>query len=100
MDQVGVLHWPRRGRRTFLACWPRGVRSNWLQDRDAVGSDGAKPEGKNLFRATVSVVSLNVTVVDGQIATSPIRNEQDFSVFEDGTRQDLLFQSHEHFNRA
>ena len=54
-----------------------------------------KPDGKNLFRATVDVVSLNVTVVDGQNRYLTDLNEQDFSVFEDGTRQDLLF-----FNRT
>ncbi len=54
-----------------------------------------KPDGKNLFRATVDVVSLNVTVVDGQNRYVTDLNEQDFSVFEDGTRQDLLF-----FNRT
>ena len=64
-------------------------------DRDAVGSDGAEAEGKNLFRATVDVVSLNVTVVDGLNRYVTDLNEQDFSVFEDGTRQDLLF-----FNRT
>jgi Ca-activated chloride channel family protein len=50
---------------------------------------------KNLFRAAVDVVSLNVTVVDGQNRYVTDLNESDFSVFEDGTRQDLLF-----FNRT
>jgi Ca-activated chloride channel family protein len=53
-----------------------------------------KQEPPNLFRATVDVVSLNVTVVDGQNRYVTDLTEEDFSVFEDGTRQELLF-----FNR-
>ena len=37
-----------------------------------------------MFRATVDVVSLNVTVVDGQNHYVTDLDEQDFSVFEDG----------------
>ena len=48
-----------------------------------------------MFRATVDVVSLNVTVVDGQNHYVTDLDEQDFSVFEDGTRQELIF-----FNRT
>src|SRR5918997_567522 len=48
-----------------------------------------------LFRATVDVVSLNVTVVDGQNRYITDLTEQDFAVFEDGARQELLF-----FNRS
>jgi Ca-activated chloride channel family protein len=55
----------------------------------------APQDAKNLFRAAVDVVSLNVTVVDGQNRYITDLNEQDFSVFEDGTRQDLMF-----FNRT
>ena len=50
---------------------------------------------KNLFRAAVDVVSLNVTVVDGQNRYVTDLEERDFTVFEDGTRQELLF-----FNRT
>ena len=49
----------------------------------------------HLFRAAVDVVSLNVTVVDGQNRYITDLNEQDFAVFEDGARQELLF-----FNRS
>ena len=43
------------------------------------------------FRATVDIVSLNVTVVDNQNRYITDVNEQEFSVFEDGARQDLTF---------
>ena len=49
----------------------------------------------NMFRAGVDVVSLNVTVVDGQNHYVTDLSEEDFSVFEDGMRQELLF-----FNRS
>jgi Ca-activated chloride channel family protein len=54
-----------------------------------------KPQERNFFRSGVDVVSLNVTVVDGQNRYITDLNESDFSVFEDGARQDLLF-----FNRT
>jgi Ca-activated chloride channel family protein len=53
------------------------------------------PEKPHLFRAAVDVVSLNVTVVDGQNRYITDLNEKDFAVFEDGARQELLF-----FNRS
>jgi VWFA-related protein len=52
-------------------------------------------EQTTLFRSTVDVVSLNVTVVDNQNRYITDLNEGDFSVFEDGTRQDLIV-----FNRT
>jgi Ca-activated chloride channel homolog len=55
----------------------------------------AKPEQGQVFRATVEVVSLNVTVIDGQNHYVTDLGENDFSVFEDGTKQDLIF-----FNRT
>jgi Ca-activated chloride channel homolog len=55
-------------------------------------SASAVQQGKpHLFRAAVDVVSLNVTVVDPQNRYVTDLNEQDFAVYEDGTRQDLLF---------
>jgi VWFA-related protein len=48
-------------------------------------------EPPTLFRATVDVVSLNVTVVDPQNRYITDLSEQDFSVFEDGTRQELTY---------
>lgn len=48
-----------------------------------------------LFRANVDVVSLNVTVVDGQNRYVTDLTEQDFTVFEDGAKQELTY-----FNRT
>lgn len=48
-----------------------------------------------VFRAAVDVVSLNVTVVDPANRYVTDLQEQDFSVFEDGAKQDLMF-----FNRT
>jgi VWFA-related protein len=61
----------------------------------SVNSVISVPQEKNFFRAAVDVVSLNITVVDPQNRYITDLNEADFSVFEDGTRQDLLF-----FNRT
>jgi Ca-activated chloride channel family protein len=58
----------------------------------------AKPEPpaeKQVFRAGVDVVSLNVTVVDAQNRYVTDLDERDFSVFEDGARQELTY-----FNRT
>jgi Ca-activated chloride channel family protein len=44
-----------------------------------------------VFRSTVDVVSLNVTVVDNQNRYITDLAEQDFTVFEDGARQELTF---------
>lgn len=52
-------------------------------------------EQQKLFRATVDVVSLNVTVVDPQNRYITDLSEQDFAVFEDGMRQELTY-----FNRT
>jgi VWFA-related protein len=52
-------------------------------------------EQPQVFRAGVDVVSLNVTVVDAQSRYVTDLQEQDFTVFEDGARQELMF-----FNRS
>jgi VWFA-related protein len=56
---------------------------------------GATKEQPTLFRSTIDVVSLNVTVVDGQNRYITDLTAADFSVFEDGVRQDLIV-----FNRT
>ena len=59
---------------------------------------GAQTRGKQdpqIFRANVDVVSLNVTVIDGQNHYVTDLAESDFSVYEDGAKQDLIF-----FNRS
>ena len=48
-----------------------------------------------IFRSAVDIVSLNVTVVDNQNHYITDIGEKEFSVFEDGARQDLTF-----FNRT
>jgi Ca-activated chloride channel homolog len=54
----------------------------------------AKPQ-QQIFRAAIDVVSLNVTVLDPQNRYLTDLSEGDFAVYEDGTKQDLLF-----FNRS
>lgn len=56
--------------------------------------DTQKP-GTQIFRAGVDIVSLNVTVVDAQNHYVTDLDESEFSVFEDGAKQDLVF-----FNRS
>jgi Ca-activated chloride channel homolog len=60
-------------------------------DRSAA-LDQEKPQ---VFRAGVELVSLNVTVVDSQGRFVTDLAESDFSVFEDGAKQELTF-----FNRS
>ncbi len=51
----------------------------------------AAQEKSQVFRAGVDVVSLNVTVADPQNHFVTDLTEADFTVFEDGTRQELLY---------
>ena len=53
------------------------------------------PQRPEIFKAAVDLVSLNVTVVDGQNHYLTDMTEQEFSVFEDGAKQELSF-----FNRT
>ena len=58
----------------------------------------AAPTGQEkppVFRSAVDIVSLNVTVVDNQNHYITDVGEKEFSVFEDGARQELTF-----FNRS
>lgn len=55
----------------------------------------APQQKPQVFRATVDIVSLNVTVVDSQNRYITDVSEPEFSVFEDGTKQELTF-----FNRS
>src|SRR5688572_25215383 len=61
----------------------------------AVAVAKAHQEKPQVFRAGVDLVSLNVTVVDSQGRYVTDLNQADFSVFEDGSKQDLSF-----FNRT
>jgi Ca-activated chloride channel family protein len=51
----------------------------------------ARQEQQPAFRAGVDIVSLNVTVVDGMNRYVTDLEQGEFSVFEDGVRQDLTF---------
>jgi Ca-activated chloride channel family protein len=67
-----------------------------LGSTSAPASDGRQGgQQKQVFRAGVDVVSLNVTVVDTENHYVTDLKEADFSVFEDGARQELIF-----FNRT
>jgi Ca-activated chloride channel family protein len=59
------------------------------------GGQAPARQEPQVFRATVDVVSLNVTVVDPQNRYVTDLDQQDFSIFEDGAKQDLIF-----FNRT
>jgi VWFA-related protein len=62
--------------------------------RQAAPAQTAPPPAQTPFRAGVEIVSLNVTVVDGQSRYITELEQNDFAVFEDGVKQDLTF-----FNR-
>ena len=55
----------------------------------------AQPEKPQIFRAGVELVSLNVTVTDAQGRYVTDLDQADFSVFEDGAKQELTY-----FNRT
>lgn len=52
------------------------------------------PQQSQVFRAGVDIVSLNVTAVTGQNHYVTDLAESDFSVFEDGAKQELTFFNH------
>jgi Ca-activated chloride channel family protein len=49
--------------------------------------DAQRPQ----FRTTIDIVSLNITVVDGASKYLTDLEQADFSVFEDGIKQDIIF---------
>jgi len=55
----------------------------------APASSGAQQRPQ--FRSTIDIVSLNVTVVDGTSRYVTDLEQSDFSVFEDGVKQELVF---------
>ena len=64
-------------------------------DRTLAAQTPKDQDKSQVFRAGVEVVSLNVTVVNTQNRYVTDLTEGDFSVFEDGAKQDLTF-----FNRT
>jgi Ca-activated chloride channel homolog len=59
------------------------------QQKPPPATPGQQPGG--VFRSGIEVVSLNVTVVDSQNHYVTDLKEADFSVFEDGAKQELTF---------
>ena len=60
----------------------------------------AAQEAPQVFRSGVAVVSLNVTVSDSQQRFITNLEQGDFSVFEDGAKQDLIYFSKTHLPMA
>lgn len=77
--------------RSFLACVLAVMAAFAPRSQAQVPT---RPD-QQVFRSAVDVVSLNVTVVDAQNHYVTDLGEGDFMVFEDGTKQDLIF-----FNRV
>src|SRR6478609_5124077 len=57
----------------------------------APGTQPPPPDKSQVFRAGIEVVSLNVTVTDSQGRYVTDLNQDDFSVFEDGAKQELTY---------
>ncbi len=66
-----------------------------LAKADQTAAAPQSPEKPQIFRAGVELVSLNVTVTDSQGRYVTDLEQTDFSVFEDGAKQELSF-----FNRS
>jgi Ca-activated chloride channel homolog len=66
-----------------------------LANEDQTAAAPQAPEKPQIFRAGVELVSLNVTVTDSQGRYVTDLEQTDFSVFEDGAKQELSF-----FNRT
>lgn len=78
-----------------LAC-ATGTRVAWALPLVGQAAPATPQQNRpQVFRTTVDIVSLNVTVVDNQNRYITDVGEQEFAVFEDGARQDLIF-----FNRT
>jgi Ca-activated chloride channel family protein len=73
-----------------LLCVTLGGQTPSTQGQGAP-SAGQAPQPGQVFKAGVDVVSLNVTVVDGQNHYVTDLQQSDFSVFEDGAKQELTF---------
>jgi Ca-activated chloride channel family protein len=88
-----TTHWAR----ALLLAAGLAFSSDWLEAglARAQGSSAGAQEKPQIFKAGVDVVSLNVTVVDGQNRYVTDIAEEEFSVFEDGLKQELTF-----FNRT
>jgi Ca-activated chloride channel homolog len=63
----------------------------WASVSSQQASPSAQRPGQAPFRAGIDVVSLNVTVTDGMNRFITDLEQLEFSVFEDGVKQDLTF---------
>jgi Ca-activated chloride channel family protein len=81
--------------RRSAAALAAGTVSSLAGVRAQQPAAGQKDPANQVFRAGVDVVSLNITVVDAQGHYITDLAEQDFSVFEDGAKQEITF-----FNRT
>jgi Ca-activated chloride channel family protein len=67
------------------------VSGGWLAASTSAKATVDKQEKPQVFRAGVEMVSLNVTVTDSTGRYVTDLGQDDFSVFEDGAKQDLSF---------
>ena len=86
---------PARGQDWSLTCIvPFGaIAGGWLMrsPRPAPSPSARAAADRPAFRAAVDIVSLNVTVTDGANHYVTDLDQPDFSVFEDGVKQDVTF---------
>jgi Ca-activated chloride channel family protein len=75
-----------RGRRLLIAIFAAGATALAAQQPAP-----PSPPPPQLFRSGVDIVSLNVTVTDTQNRYITDLEQPDFSVFEDGAKQELLY---------
>src|SRR6266704_2689809 len=71
-----------------VSCAVIGAQSSKPPDKAPAAQAG--PQGP-AFRGGIDVVSLNVTVIDGSSRYVTDLQQEDFSVFEDGVKQDVTF---------
>ncbi len=57
----------------------------------SIGALSSTPSAQGTFKAAVDIVSLNVTAMDPSNHYVTDLEEKQFSVFEDGVKQDLSF---------
>ena len=75
----------------FVLCCSLLVSGVWVTAPTAAKASAGKQDKPQVFRAGVELVSLNVTVVDSTGRYVTDLDQTDFSVFEDGAKQELSF---------
>src|SRR5439155_6433094 len=100
---AGITHPAGKNRSERKASRPDDARHARARNRDnevkriallaaaLIAALSSAPSAQGTFRAGVEVVSLNVTVVDTTNHYVTDLDEKNFSVFEDGVKQDLSF---------